>query len=119
MYYCCAQWALQDLDNLRCDTTGNGHCGDAMDFQGRPNGPEHTTAELTLKNMLIYGQCFDAKLGNYAHGLQVTVRPSASHCTTGNPVYVVFQRDDSVSDNIMPYGSGGAMGCGELDVPHE
>lgn len=70
----CAQWALQDLDNLQCDTTGNGHCGDAVDFQGRPNGPEHTTAELTLKNMLIYGQCFDAKLGNYAHGLQVTVR---------------------------------------------
>ena len=57
--------ALQDLDNLKCDPVTK-QCGDR-------EGSTHTAAELVLKNLLIYGQCFDARLQEPVNGLQMVL----------------------------------------------
>ena len=56
--------ASQDLDNLKCSEGGT--CGDR-------EGSTHTAAELVLKNLLVYGQCFDARLREPVNGLQLVL----------------------------------------------
>lgn len=59
--------ALQDLDNLKCEQGETGLvCGDR-------EGSSHTSAELVLKNLLVSGQCFDAKLLEPVNGLQLVL----------------------------------------------
>jgi UDP-glucose:glycoprotein glucosyltransferase len=53
----------QDLDNLRCEPQ---HCGDG--------DSTHTTAEYFVKNLLIYGQCFDSRAQEAVNGLQLVLR---------------------------------------------
>lgn len=57
------KWAVQDLDNLRCDAQ---RCGDY--------DTTHTYAEYTLKNLLVYGQCFDSGMKEPVNGLQLILR---------------------------------------------
>eukprot|EP00752_Nemacystus_decipiens_P014373 g12785.t1 len=64
-----ASSALQDLDNLRCDDSG---CGN--------NGTYTTSAEYTLKGLLLTGRCYDVTSGapSAPQGLQLVLRSPSS-----------------------------------------
>ncbi|CAM9269568.1 unnamed protein product [Ectocarpus sp. 6 AP-2014] len=65
-----ASAALQDLDNLRCDDSAG--CGD--------NGTFTTSAEYTVKGLLLTGRCYDVTSSppSPPQGLQLVLRPSPS-----------------------------------------
>jgi UDP-glucose:glycoprotein glucosyltransferase len=68
--------AAQDTDNIVCDV-GSG-CGDQTHSGEVHLSPIHkrdhvTTVEYGLKNLLIFGQCYDATTGSAPNGLQLTL----------------------------------------------
>ena len=71
--------AVQDLDNLKCD---DAQCGDPVPPEVLARLPmadrEVTRAELVLKNLLVYGQCFDGQLKEPVNGLQLTLADALS-----------------------------------------
>jgi len=63
-----ASKAIQDMDNLRCDSAV---CGD--------NGSTITNVEYNLKNMIVVGQCYDWVYKSPPNGLQLVLnRPGDS-----------------------------------------
>ena len=70
--------AIQDTDNLRCDVRQG--CSD--DSIRESEIPMHERAHVTnveygLKNLLIFGQCYETKNGNPPNGLPLTLSRSA------------------------------------------
>jgi UDP-glucose:glycoprotein glucosyltransferase len=65
--------AIQDTDNLRCDVRQG--CSDDVRADDVPmHEREHVTkVEFGLKNLLIFGQCYETKNGNPPNGLQLTL----------------------------------------------
>lgn len=66
--------AVQDLDNLKCEEIeegGEGGKKGVVVLCGDREGSTHTSAELVLKNLLISGQCFDARMMEPVNGLQL------------------------------------------------
>lgn len=66
------RYALQDLDNLKCDAT---KCGDDETKQ-------HTSAELMLKDLLLSGQCFDAVVRDAVNGLQLVLVDASANASS-------------------------------------
>jgi UDP-glucose:glycoprotein glucosyltransferase len=78
--------AIQDTDNLRCDVRQG--CSDNIWDDDIPTHErEHVTkVEYGLKNLLIFGQCYETKNGNPPNGLQLTLsRSSAARQTKSAP----------------------------------
>ncbi|CAM9342800.1 unnamed protein product [Scytosiphon promiscuus] len=98
-----ASAALQDLDNLRCDDAAG--CGD--------NGTYTTSAEYTLKGLLITGRCYDVTSG----GLQLVLRtpsrtPASSSSSSSSSTMVVA--DTVVMENLGYFQLQAAPGVWEL-----
>ena len=76
-------FAVQDADNLRCDTKYG--CGDEAYIMANKDRPmsegsqlsnrdvELTQIEYTLKSLLFFGQCYDATTLSPPNGLQLTL----------------------------------------------
>eukprot|EP00903_Cladosiphon_okamuranus_P019171 g17633.t1 len=102
-----ASAALQDLDNLRCDDSG---CGD--------NGTSTTSAEYTLKGLLLTGRCYDVTSGapSPPQGLQLVLRASSSSShlslAQGKPSAVVA--DTVVMENLGYFQLQAGPGLWEL-----
>ena len=89
--------SIQDTDNLRCDVTSG--CGDD------PNGGLHTDrrdltrVEYGLKNLLVFGQCYDATSMSPPNGLQLALsRKSVEESTTKQVGEVEISPDGSIQE---------------------
>ncbi|CAM9945547.1 unnamed protein product, partial [Laminaria digitata] len=98
-----ASAALQDIDNLRCDAAG---CGD--------HGTLTTSAEYTLKGLLLSGRCYDATPANASppQGLQLVLK-EPSQWTTAAAAAPAGSGDTAAAD----VGSGGGGGGGGGGTP--
>jgi len=75
--------AIQDTDNLRCDIrsgcSDDTQKGDAAESAAPVHERRHLTkVEYGLKNLLIFGQCYESK-GSPPNGLQLTLSRAAVH----------------------------------------
>lgn len=73
--------AIQDTDNLRCDIRIG--CSDDMASNDSDSvqvyeRQHETTVEYDLKNLLIFGQCYEMTNGSPPNGLQLTLSRSSS-----------------------------------------
>jgi UDP-glucose:glycoprotein glucosyltransferase len=63
--------SIQDTDNLRCDVKSG--CGDDAQIGTQVDRKDLTRVEYGLKNLLIFGQCYDATTSSPPNGLQLTL----------------------------------------------
>lgn len=63
--------SVQDTDNLRCDVTSG--CGDDADAGLHTDRRDLTRVEYGLKNLLVFGQCYDATSMSPPNGLQLSL----------------------------------------------
>ena len=106
--------SLQDSDNLRCEVRSG--CGDAAaaaaatsdgdnEDQAVPfHEQQHLTeVEYSLKNLLVFGQCYDAVRKSPPNGLQLTLtkhskgKPSDSFDSSGSAQSVEVRADGSIN----------------------
>lgn len=88
--------SVQDTDNLRCDISSG--CGD-KDNDGLPqtHRSDLTQVEYGLKNLLVFGQCYDATSMSPPNGLQLALsRKSISESYPAEEV--VIGADGSIQD---------------------
>jgi UDP-glucose:glycoprotein glucosyltransferase len=96
--------SIQDTDNLRCDIRQG--CSD--DMQGKdgdadlPVYERHhlTEVEFGLKNLLIFGQCYETKSGNPPNGLQLTLSRSSSRLATVQSSTAEVGMDGTISPSM-------------------
>ena len=63
--------SIQDTDNLRCDIASG--CGDSAHGGTKTDRKDLTRVEYGLRNLLVFGQCYDATSGSPPNGLQLTL----------------------------------------------
>jgi len=63
--------SVQDTDNLRCDVTSG--CGDDANDELHTVRIDLTRVEYGLKNLLVFGQCYDATSMSPPNGLQLAL----------------------------------------------
>lgn len=63
--------SIQDTDNLRCDVTSG--CGDDANDGMETDRKDLTRVEYGLKNLLVFGQCYDATSMSPPNGLQLAL----------------------------------------------
>ncbi|CAN0025385.1 unnamed protein product, partial [Ectocarpus sp. 8 AP-2014] len=107
-----ASAALQDLDNLRCDDSAG--CGD--------NGTFTTSAEYTVKGLLLTGRCYDVTSSppSPPQGLQLVLRPSpstpSSHTTGGGGGGGGVTADTVVMENLGYFQLQASPGVWDLEL---
>lgn len=92
--------AVQDTDNMLCDVVSG--CSDEANDNAANVIPVHerdhvTTVEYGLKNLLIFGQCYDSSTRNAPNGLQLTLTRAGDG-----------QSNATISDNVE-IGIDGSM----------
>jgi hypothetical protein len=97
---------VQDTDNLRCDVQ-SGCSDDAYTGNIDVSVPLHerrqlTTVEYGLKNLLIFGQCYDATKGSPPNGLQLTLAKHKGHALSGSSTSAEVAADGSVDPASIP-----------------
>jgi UDP-glucose:glycoprotein glucosyltransferase len=80
--------AIQDSDNLRCDSRSG--CGDQV-------GSEKATIEFGLKSLLFFGQCYDVSKNTPPNGLQLTLDRGRTGGNENSDSAAEFQPDGSIS----------------------
>jgi UDP-glucose:glycoprotein glucosyltransferase len=102
--------AVQDTDNLRCDIqsgcSDGAYAGDASDVPILERR-DLTVVEYGLRNLLFFGQCYDATSGSPPNGLQLTLtRKKAAHSSAlPSPGEVVVGPDGSLVSNSLAASS--------------
>lgn len=102
--------AIQDTDNLRCDIRIG--CSDELDTKESVTVPVYernhlTKVEYGLKNLLIFGQCYEMANGSPPNGLQLTVsRSSSLNDQTLSPESVEIGMDGESLHNVASAGGG-------------
>lgn len=96
--------AVQDTDNIRCDIRSG--CSDDTHDGKISSIPVHernhlTKVEYGLKNLLIFGQCYDSTSGSAPNGLQLTLKKAVygqpKKQLSGN---VEIKMDGSISSDL-------------------
>jgi UDP-glucose:Glycoprotein Glucosyltransferase len=96
---------FQDTDNLRCDIRVG--CSDDADSKDSNTVPVYernhlTQVEYGLKNLLIFGQCYEMANGSPPNGLQLTLSRSSARNDPTNllPEAVEIGMDGESMQNI-------------------
>jgi len=84
-------FAIQDTDNLRCES-GKNSCGDDTEkvAQTPDNGKDRVSRDVTkveygLKGLLFFGQCYETETRTPPTGLQFTLANPNNFLTTNTP----------------------------------
>ena len=102
--------AVQDTDNLRCDIRIG--CSDDADSKNINTKQVYERTHLTkveygLKNLLIFGQCYELSNGSPPNGLQLTLsRSSARNDSKQLPAAVEIGLDGESIQNIANTRNG-------------
>ncbi|KAL3756674.1 hypothetical protein ACHAWU_002577 [Discostella pseudostelligera] len=93
-------YAVQDADNLRCDSRSGceDHANVSLSEGGRgPLDIEKATIEYSLKSLLFFGQCYDVSKGTPPNGLQLTLERSKSSATLESTSAAELKPDGDVT----------------------
>jgi hypothetical protein len=90
--------AIQDSDNLRCDSRSG--CGDQV-------GSEKATIEFGLKSLLFFGQCYDVSKNTPPNGLQLTLDRGRTGGIDNSDSAAEIQPDGSISisNQVRSFGA--------------
>ena len=103
------RWAIQDADNLRCDSRSG--CGDQADMLTNEGvtdqvGSEKATIEYGLKSLLFFGQCYDVSNNTPPTGLQLTLnRERSSEIHSESEAEIQPDGSQSMSNQGQLFGS--------------
>lgn len=86
--------SIQDTDNLRCDVTSG--CGDDTQTGTHVDRKDLTRVEYGLKNLLIFGQCYDSFTASPPNGLQLTLSRKPFEIAPTDVGQVEVEADGSV-----------------------